>query len=142
MQSKDEIKVYCDTVMGGLEEYFGVIDEIAKQFFTDADTMAFPQYKPIEHKLVGMFTFINAKYKEVSAKADSVEAGYFNQLRCKAEIDRVKFVAESGKREAEEYAADIKLAAAVLEAWVGNIEQLLTTCRRGLYVDKKEKTHG
>lgn len=138
MQSKDEIKAMCDEKLAELQPMFDSVSEIANTFYHDADSLTFSNYEAFERTLVGVYTFINAAYKTFDAKLDGLEATYFVQLKVKAEIDGVKFVAEAGNREAREYAADLRVAAAILEGWTLNIEQLLSTCRRHFYSEKKE----
>jgi len=142
MTTKDEIKIFCDSKLEELKPYFTQIDKIAKQFYTDADIMSFPQYGPLENKLVGMYTFINTVYKEIDALTETYSAIRFNQLKVKAEIDSVKFVADVAKHDAQEFTSELRLTLAILEGCVNNIEQLLATCRRHLYVDKKERKYG
>jgi hypothetical protein len=141
MDNKDVIKAMCDAKLESLKPYFVELDKIAKQFYTDADILSFPQYGPIENKLVGMYTFINSVYKEMDAITDTYSAQRFNQLKVKAEIDSVKFVADVAKHDAAEYTSDLRLTTAILEGRVNDIEQLLTTCRRHLYVDRKEHSY-
>jgi hypothetical protein len=142
MTTKDDIKAFCDSKLEGLKPYFTKIEEISKQFYTDADIMSFPQYGPLENRLVGMFTFINTVYKELDALTDTYSAVRFNQLKVKAEIDSIKFVADVAKHDAQEFTSDLRLTRAILEGYVHNIEQLLATCRRHLYVTKKEQHYG
>lgn len=142
MESREELKEYCDKLVETLQPFFNDVAGIAYRFYNEADTITYTQYKPIEHKLVGIYTFINTKYKEVTAKASSCEAVYFGQLKCKSEIDRVKFVAEVAKRESEEYAKDLNLTSAILESWVNNIRHLLATCRGHFIAESGEKKYG
>lgn len=138
----DEIKVFCEAKLASLEEYFKELKVISEQFYKDADVMSFPQYQPIENKLVGMFSFINTMYKELDALTETYTAHRFNDLKTRAEVDSVKFVAEVAKHDAQEFTKDLRITTAILEGWVNNIEQLLTTCRRHLYSAKKEYNHG
>lgn len=142
MQNKDEIKVMCENKLAELQPMFDSVSEIANEFYHNADSLTFSNYEKFERTLVGVYTFINTAYKEFDAKVDALEATYFVQLKVKAEIDGVKFVAEAGNRESKEYAADLRLATAILESWTLNIEQLLSTCRRHFYIEKKEYRNG
>lgn len=142
MKSKEELRVYCEEKLREVKPYFIEIQTIAKAFYTNADTLSDPQLKPYEHKLVGMYTFINTVYKEVHALKENNEAIYFTNLKIKAEIDSVKFVAESASREAKEFTEDLRLTAAILEGWIENLEQLLTTTRKNLFIERKERKHG
>lgn len=142
METREELHTYCEQVIKTLQPFFDDVNTIAYTFYNEADTISFPEYKPIEHRLVGIYTFINTKYKEVTAKASSCESVYFGQLKCKSEIDRVKFVSEVAKREAEEYAKDLNLTSALLEAWVNNIRHLLATCRGHFIAEAGEKKYG
>lgn len=140
--TRDEIKAFCEAELSSLAGYFKELEVISIQFYKDSDMMSFPQYQPIENKLVGMFSFINTVYKKLDALTDTYDAYRFNQLKAKAEIDSVKFVSEVAKHDAQEFTADLRLTTAILEGWVNNIEQLLATCRRHLYASKKEHSYG
>ena len=142
IRSKEELKAYSDAKFASVSKYCKEVNTIATQFYTDADKMSLMQYEIIERKLVGVYTFINTVYKEVSAYTDSYEDIYFTHLKVKAEIDGVKFVAESAGRESREMAKDLRIVTASLEGWVNNIDQLLCTTRRNLYIEKKERHHG
>lgn len=138
----DEIKAFCEAKMASLKGYFAELNAISEQFYKEADVMSFPQYQPIENKLVGMYSFINTVYKELDALTDTYEAHRFNDLKARSEVDSVKFVSEVAKHDAQEFTKDLRLTTAILEGWVNNIEQLLTTCRRHLYSAKKDYNHG
>lgn len=142
MKSKEELKVYCQEKLREVEPYFKEIKTIATEFYSKADVLSDPHYKPYEHKLVGMYSFINTVYKEIHALKENYEAVYFTHLKVKAEIDNIKFVAESASRESREFTEDLRLTAAILEGWTENIEQLLATCRKNLFIERKEKRHG
>jgi hypothetical protein len=142
MRSKEDLKIYCEEKLREVQPYFIEIQNIATAFYTNSDTLSDPQLKPYEYKLVGMFSFINTVYKEVTALKENNEAIYFTNLKIKAEIDSVRFVAESASREAKEFTEDLRLTSALLEGWVENIEQLLTTTRKGIYAERKERKHG
>ena len=142
MKSKEDLKLYCEEKLREVQPYFVEIQAIAKAFYTNADTIADPQLRPYEHKLVGMYSFINTVYKEVHALKENNEAIYFTNLKIKAEIDSIKFVAESASREAKEFTEDLRLTTAILEGWIESIEQLLTTCRKNLYIERNERKHG
>lgn len=142
MQSRDEIKAMCDEKLTELQPFFESVSDISSQFYRSADSLSFSNYEQFERTLVGAYSFINSAYKEFDAKLEGLEAHYFVQLKVKSEIDGVKFVAEAGNREAKEYCSELRLATAILESWTLNIEQLLSTCRRHFYIEKKEYNHG
>lgn len=142
LETPEDIKLYVKSTLDLLNIYRLDVENISRRFYTEADSLSFPEYGVIEHKLVGIYFFANTSYKELLALVETVEAKKFNYLRIQSEIDRTKFVADVAKHHASEFSADLRMARAQVGSMVETIEQLLTTCRKHLFVEKKEHRYG
>jgi hypothetical protein len=141
MKSKEQLREESINLMKELRPLLDEVKGFAEQLHTRLDSLPLSVYELIEDRLVGIYTFINPKYKEYEAKADGYEAIYYNALKLKSEVDGTKFVSEVSTRQAREYTEDVRLTAAVLEGWVKSIEQTLITCRAHSYRERQESKY-
>ncbi len=142
LETQEDIRLYVVSTMDLLSKYRLDVESIARRFYTEADSLSFPQYGVFEHKLVGIYFFANTSYKELIALVVTVEAKRFNYLKIQAEIDRTKFVADVAKHHASEFSAELRKALAQVGSMVESIEQLLATCRKHMFVEKNEHHFG
>ena len=141
MKTKEQLR---DESMALMRELKPLLDEVtgfAEQLHSRTDALSASTYELIEDRLVGIYTFVNPKFKEYDAKSDGYEATYYNHLKLKSEVDSTKFVSEVATRQAREYSEDIRLVASVLEGWVKSIEQVIITCRAHSYRERQESKY-
>lgn len=141
MKSKDQLREESMGLMKELQPLLNEVKGFAEQLHTRTEGLSLSTYELIEDRLVGIYTFINPKFKEYEAKADGYEAIYYNALKLKSEVEGTKFVSEVATRQSREYTEDVRLTAGVLEGWVKAIEQTLITCRAHSYRERQESKY-